>query len=532
MSINLSAFAGAGAQFSDANGAPLTGGLLYTYLAGTSTPATTYTTRAGTANNTNPIVLDSAGRTPAEIWLTNGTLYKFVLKSSTYVQIGTYDGIPSINDPTTANTLITVAGTNALTGLATPTLVGYAAGAQYSFVAQNTNTSAVTIDIDTLGVKAVTKAGSVDLAPGDIIAGAMYQITYDGTRFQLINLTSAFQLLVGTTAQRPASPTLGMIRQNSTTGSPEWYDSASSSWIQFSQQTTNSPNTFEFKNRIINGDFKIDQRNNGAAQTYTAAASAAYGADRFIAFCSGANVTGQRITGIGSSQYGYRFTGAFGTTGINFGQRIESYNIYDCANSTVTLSAVISNSLLTTVTWTAYYPTAVDNYTSITLISTGNFTVTNTPTKYSVNIELPANAVNGVLILFNVGSQASGTWDITGIQLERGTTASSFNYRDYGRELILCQRYCQWVPFTLGFQSVAGSSQLTMDVSYRTEMRVTPSFATITADPNATQITLNNSSNSFIPTYSSTTGGCASLLATAAGSCAVYGYRSLASAEL
>ncbi|CAB5194421.1 hypothetical protein UFOVP172_1, partial [uncultured Caudovirales phage] len=38
MSINLSAFAGAGAQFLDANGAPLTGGLLYTYLSGTTTP--------------------------------------------------------------------------------------------------------------------------------------------------------------------------------------------------------------------------------------------------------------------------------------------------------------------------------------------------------------------------------------------------------------------------------------------------------------------------------------------------------------
>ena len=200
MSINLSAFAGAGAQFFDANGVPLSGGLLYTYLGGTSTPATTYTSLNGASSNTNPIVLDAAGRTPAEIWLTNGTLYKFVLKSSTYVQIGTYDGIPSINDPTTVNTLITVAGTNTLTGLATPTLIAYTAGAQYSFIAQNTNTSTVTIDIDTLGVKAITKAGNVALSPGDIIAGAMYLITYDGTQFQLINLTSAFQLLVGTTA--------------------------------------------------------------------------------------------------------------------------------------------------------------------------------------------------------------------------------------------------------------------------------------------------------------------------------------------
>jgi hypothetical protein len=190
MSINLSAFAGAGAQFFDANGAPLTGGLLYSYLSGTTTPVTTYTTRDGTANNTNPIVLDAAGRTPAEIWLDGGVLYKFVLKSSTYVQIGSYDSIPAINDTTTINNLITVAGTNALTALATPTLAGYATGAQYSFIVQNTNTAAVTIDIDTLGVKSITKFGATPLAAGNLIAGAIALIEYDGTRFQLLNTSN------------------------------------------------------------------------------------------------------------------------------------------------------------------------------------------------------------------------------------------------------------------------------------------------------------------------------------------------------
>lgn len=187
MSINLSAFAGAGAQFSDANGAPLTGGLIYTYLSGTTTPVTTYTTRDGTTNNTNPIVLDAAGRTPNEIWLDGGVLYKFILKTSAFVQIGSYDDIPAINDTTTFSNLITVAGTNTLTGLATPALSGYAAGAQYSFLAQNNNTGAVTIDIDTLGVKSITKFGTTALVANDITAGAMMLIEYDGTRFQLLN---------------------------------------------------------------------------------------------------------------------------------------------------------------------------------------------------------------------------------------------------------------------------------------------------------------------------------------------------------
>jgi hypothetical protein len=70
--------------------------------------------------------------------------------------------------------------------LATPPLEGYTAGAQYSFIAQNTNTGAVTLDIDSLGVKAVTKFGTTPLIAGDIVGGAMVLVEYDGTRFQLL----------------------------------------------------------------------------------------------------------------------------------------------------------------------------------------------------------------------------------------------------------------------------------------------------------------------------------------------------------
>lgn len=97
MAVNLSAFAGAGAQFFTGN-TPLAGGLIYTYLAGTTTPATTYTTSLGNVACANPIVLDSEGRTTSEIWLTEGVVYKFVLKTSTGVQIGVYDNISGIND--------------------------------------------------------------------------------------------------------------------------------------------------------------------------------------------------------------------------------------------------------------------------------------------------------------------------------------------------------------------------------------------------------------------------------------------------
>ena len=111
MSVNLSPLAGAGWQFFDNNGVPLAGGLLYTYSAGTSTPQTTYTTSAGSIANSNPIVLDSAGRVATEIWLTNAQAYKFILQNASAVQVWSFDNILGINDITTATaTNLTVSG--------------------------------------------------------------------------------------------------------------------------------------------------------------------------------------------------------------------------------------------------------------------------------------------------------------------------------------------------------------------------------------------------------------------------------------
>ena len=270
MSINLSAFAGAGAQFLDSNGAPLSGGLLYSYLSGTSTPATTYTVRAGTTNNTNPIVLDAAGRTPSEIWLDGGVLYKFVLKSSTYVQIGTYDSIPAINDTTSISNLITVAGTNALTGLATPTLGGYAAGAQYSFIAQNSNTAAVTIDIDTLGVKSITKFGTTALAAGDIQAGALTLIEYDGTQFQLLNVTNnSFKYIVEPTTISATAST-GTINYDVATQSIVYYTTAATAnWtMNFRASSTATLNSLMSTGQTITVTFMATQ---GATAYYNSA---------------------------------------------------------------------------------------------------------------------------------------------------------------------------------------------------------------------------------------------------------------------
>jgi parallel beta-helix repeat protein len=106
MAVNLSPVGGVAAQFFTNTGAVLTGGKLYTYLAGTTTPAAAYTSSSGATAWTNPIVLDAAGRVSGsgEIWLTDGIIYKFVLKDTNDVLIATYDNVTGINSNSVAYT--------------------------------------------------------------------------------------------------------------------------------------------------------------------------------------------------------------------------------------------------------------------------------------------------------------------------------------------------------------------------------------------------------------------------------------------
>lgn len=93
MSVSLSFIGGAGWQFFTDNGIPLAGGKIYTYAAGTTTPQSTYTSRSGLTLNANPIILDSAGRTPEQIWSTQSLLYKYVVATADDVVIRTWDNI-------------------------------------------------------------------------------------------------------------------------------------------------------------------------------------------------------------------------------------------------------------------------------------------------------------------------------------------------------------------------------------------------------------------------------------------------------
>ena len=264
------------------------------------------------------------------------------------------------------------------------------------------------------------------------------------------------------------------------------------------------------RNRIINGDMDTDQRNAGAAQTFTAAAALAYSVDRWYGYCTGANVTGQQIAGATAGQFRYRFTGAASVTAIGFGQRIEQLNSADLASTTATLSVDLANSLLTSVTWTAFYATTADTFGTLasptrTQIATGTFTVTSTVTRYSTNISVPGAATTGIEIVFTVGAQTSGTWTVGDVQLEPGPVATPFERRPIGTELSLCQRYYEVGTSSWFGYNVTGGG-VGSHVSYAVTKRAVP---TVTTTPfgyiNAsTSVVTNNTIYGFMP-YAVTT---------------------------
>jgi hypothetical protein len=232
------------------------------------------------------------------------------------------------------------------------------------------------------------------------------------------------------------------------------------------------------RNRLINGSMAIDQRNEGASQTITPAVT--YSVDRWTVYPTGASVTGQRVAGSNQSQYRYRITGAAAVSSIVYGQRIEAANCYDMNGTTASLSVDLANSLLTTVTWTASYASATDNFSSVVQFATGTFTVSSTVARYIASVSVPAIATTGIQIALSVGAQLSGTWTIGDAQFEPGAVANSMERRPFGVELALCQRYyavvkAWWVGDTVAAGVYASSFQ------FKVDMRVPPAMTLLTA---------------------------------------------------
>ncbi len=106
MTISLAPTIGVAYQGFTNGGLPLNAGLIYTYIAGGTTPQATFTTSAGNVQNANPIVLDASGRTPAEVWLTDGVSYRFDIYDKSY------DGIQGI----VGSSALAASGGSALVG--------------------------------------------------------------------------------------------------------------------------------------------------------------------------------------------------------------------------------------------------------------------------------------------------------------------------------------------------------------------------------------------------------------------------------
>ena len=249
------------------------------------------------------------------------------------------------------------------------------------------------------------------------------------------------------------------------------------------------------RNVLINGNFKIDQRNAGAAQTITAGAALAYTLDRWYAYCTGANVTTQQIASSGENRL--RFTGLASNTAIGLGQRIEAVNCMDLAGKTATLSCKLSSTSLTSITWTAYYANTTDTFGTLasptkTQIATGTFTITTTEATYSTNISIPSGAYTGIEIVFTSGALlGTQTLTIGDVQLENGSVRTEFEVRPYGLELALCQRYYETLPnrsMVFACPAIGGYSH-TFLFPFKVTKRASPTMSgTLTAGSNCSSV--------------------------------------------
>ncbi len=300
-----------------------------------------------------------------------------------------------------------------------------------------------------------------------------------------------------------------------------------------------------FKNRIINGAMVIDQRNAGASVTQSS--TGLYVTDRFV--ISGtvtSKFTAQQNAGSVTPPAGFtNYLGATSTSAYTVGatdtfniqQKIEGYNIADLgwgtANAkTVTLSFLVRSSLTGTFggslrnsaadrCYPFSYTISVANtweQKSIAIVgdTTGTWLTTN-----GIGITLLFSLGTGSTYSNTAGSWAAGTYNsvigatsvvgtngatfyITGVQLEAGTQATAFDYRSYGTELALCQRYYGFVNTTV--PSIA--STYVAYIPYKSTMRASPTvvagagLSAFTTDPNMVACQQTTTTNNQLVTFS------------------------------
>jgi len=190
-----------------------------TYTLPAGNPVTTGTTISSTwANNT---LNDIASSLTASLAYDGQTAPVANLPMATYAHTGVgnatvrtmYASAGQVQD-NTFSYLTSVSGTDTITALASVSMTAYAAGQVFRFIAAGANTTtSVTLNINSIGAKAITKNGTTALAIGDIPAGSVVVVTYDGTQFQISNIASisVSSFTAGTTGFTPSTATTGAV---------------------------------------------------------------------------------------------------------------------------------------------------------------------------------------------------------------------------------------------------------------------------------------------------------------------------------
>ena len=242
----------------------------------------------------------------------------------------------------------------------------------------------------------------------------------------------------------------------------------SSPSITFSDGSAQTSATRPFQNRIINGGMSIWQRG-------TSSSSIGYQTVDRWSFYADSSRTVSRSTDVPTGfQYSTSLSGT-GSTGLT--QKIESINCYGIAGNSITISFYLKQTTgagSNAIGLNLYYANAADDWNASTQISTTqNFTTTSGWAQYSATFSnMPANSVNGLQVTIVTNSGSAVVFLLTGVQLEVGSTATSFDYRPFGTELALCQRYFQATTLLVYSSSFARNF-----VMYPVQMRTSPTIA-------------------------------------------------------
>ena len=237
------------------------------------------------------------------------------------------------------------------------------------------------------------------------------------------------------------------------------------------------------RNKLINGSMNVYQRGSVNATT-----SGAYTLDRWFVTPTGATVTVTQSTATVPTNFtaSLNVAGAASVTNVSAYQRIESLNCQELTSgSQVTVSGYIrqsTGSAVTTATVALTTPTASDNYTSTSSAAT-TYTIPSfasaTWTYFSNTFTLTTGCTNGLQLTIALGTGlTTGSFNITGVQLEVGSVATPYERQIYSDQLAQCQRYYCNSLTASGYAN--NTAAISLSLTFPVTMRVTPTV-TITA---------------------------------------------------